>query len=320
MIKRQYALKTKVISMITLSKNNFQLNAKKMGSGEQGSVYSFPLNTKSGTPKDVAIKIYKKKSLENNELQIETHLQRIRSAFKKITPEEQRIINSTTTRIIDLVKIDNQFRGYAMPLIPAKYLPKKKNMFDNGYKTVERTLSYALNDDKARIELQEPIISAYGRKIILLKLLYVMDILHRNGIIVGDISPNNVLVYVDADDQKKNSIMLLDIDSFRTRTAMFPLNQPHTPNWIPPECSHSYSDINRFFQTEQTDIWKISILILRLYYFGPQRTVISFSEDALDRISQELSPEFSKLVRMGLDENPESRPSMTEMLNALKHC
>lgn len=100
---------------------------------------------------------------------------------------------------------------------------------------------------------------------------------------------------------------------------MFPLQQPHTPNWIPPECKDSVSDVNKFFQTQQTDVWKISILILRLYYFGSQRTAVEQSNEALNRIASEVSIEFSKLLKRGLDLNPDNRPSVTELLNSLRN-
>ena len=305
--------------MVNITKSDFQKDSKKIGGGTQGNVYLYPLKMKNGQVKEIAIKIYRKKILENNNLQIETHLQRLLSTFKKMTPLEKKIIKSTMTVLLDTVNIDGDFKGYVMRKIPDKFLPKKKSLYSDEIKTVERTLAYALNDDSTKKKLQEPIISIKGRKIIILKLLYVMSILHRNNIIVGDISPNNVLIYVDDIDQNKNDILLLDTDSFRTKNAMFPLQRPHTPNWIPPECKDSVSDVNKFFQTQQTDVWKISILILRLYYFGSQRTAVEQSNEALNRISSEVSIEFSKLLKRGLDLNPDNRPSVTELLNSLRN-
>lgn len=304
--------------MVNISKTDFQQKSQKLGSGTQGSVYLYPLRTKTGQTKEVAVKIYRNKSLDNNNLQIETHLQRLLGTFRRMPDNELKILKTATTMILDTVKIDDKFKGYVMRKIPEMYLPKKKSLYSDEVKVVERTLAYALNDDETKLKLQEPIISVIGRKIILLKLLYVMSIFHRNDIIVGDISPNNILVYVDPVDQKKNSILFLDTDSFRTKNAMFPLYQPHTPNWIPPECRNSVSDINKFFQSKQTDVWKISILILRLYYFGPQRTAIESSDEALNRISSEVSKEFSALIQRGLDKNPDNRPSILEILNALR--
>ncbi|HFI0621206.1 TPA: hypothetical protein ACGO3V_000668 [Streptococcus suis] len=304
--------------MVNISKTDFQQKSQKLGSGTQGSVYLYPLRTKIGQTKEVAVKIYRNKSLDNNNLQIETHLQRLLGTFRRMPDNELKILKTATTMILDTVKIDDKFKGYVMRKIPEIYLPKKKSLYSDEVKVVERTLAYALNDDETRLKLQEPIISVTGRKILLLKLLYVMSIFHRNDIIVGDISPNNILVYVDPIDQKKNSILFLDTDSFRTKNAMFPLHQPHTPNWEPPECRNSDSDIKKFFQSKQTDVWKISILILRLYYFGPQRTAIESSDEAINRISSEVSKEFSALIQRGLDKNPDNRPSILEMLTALR--
>ncbi|NQI70609.1 protein kinase [Streptococcus suis] len=304
--------------MVNISKVDFQQKSKKLGSGTQGSVYLYPLSTKTGQIKEVAIKIYRNKTLAGNDLQIETHLQRLLGTFRRMPANELKILRTATTMILDTVKIDDRFKGYVMRKIPEMYLPQKKNLYSDEVKIVERTLAYALNDDETKLKLQEPIISVTGRKIILLKLLYVMSIFHRNDIIVGDISPNNILIYVDSVDQKKNSILFLDTDSFRTKNAMFPLHQPHTPDWIPPECRNSDSDINKFFQSKQTDVWKIAILVLRLYYFGPQRTAIESSDEALNRISTEISKEFSELIRRGLDKNPDNRPSIVELLDTLR--
>lgn len=304
--------------MVDLSKEDFREKSVRLGSGTQGKVYMYPIKTKSGDTRNVAVKIYSSKLLEDNDLQIETHLQRLLSAFKKIDPKEQKIIRNTTTFIIGTIKFNNKFKGYFMPMIPQKYRPKKKSLYSDKINTVERTLAYALNDDDTRKRLQEPIINALGRKIIVLKLLTLFTILHKNNIYIGDISSNNILIYVDEIDQKKNSIMVLDTDSFRTKSSMFPLNQPHTTGWIPPECKESETDFSKFFQDDRSDVWKMSILVLRLYYFGPQRTMIEDSNEALRRIASEISKDFSNIIKKGLSPNPDDRPNMAEMLKVLK--
>ena len=126
---------------------------------------------------------------------------------------------------------------------------------------------------------------------------------------------------------KNNRVLLIDSDSFRKINHTHPLKQPHTPNWFPPEswnarqrrmeAERAHGNPNvimrykamEFTQNTQTDVYKVCLAIMRLFHDGAQRTSVSESTAAYEKISRELSEEFALYIYNGLSADPTDRPS-----------
>ena len=77
------------------------------------------------------------------------------------------------------------------------------------------------------------------------------------------------------------------------------------------------SNIESFIQNIQTDVYKVCLAILRLYYDGKMRSVVDEtvpeSKSALVKLRDEVGVEFAKIILRGLSGNPDSRPTLKEI-------
>jgi serine/threonine protein kinase len=299
---------------------------EKIGKGGQAVVYKAPpgaLHTKIQEP--VAIKKYSKKMLAGNEAAIETYL-KVLIENRLVAPVDvRRTIDQYTIWPRVIIYENREACGFAMNFIPDKFFAHYMDVA--GEETADSNFDFILNDDNTRKGLGLPIINASGRAKITYDLLLIVSQLQKYNFVIGDISPNNILVYVDSTAQKHNRVLFIDSDSFRKANHTHPLKQPHTPNWFPPEAwsarqkrielERNNGDSNKimnyrameFIQNTQTDIYKICLAILRLYHAGEQRTSISESNLSIQQLTKDISKEFAALIVKGLDSTPASRPT-----------
>jgi serine/threonine protein kinase len=312
---------------------------EKLATGKQAVIYKVPpsaLHTKIQVA--VAIKKYKKTILQGCESTIESYLKMLFANRKSAPAVIRRIIDQYTTWPRCIVYENGEACGFAMHLIPEKFFAHYIDVA--GEETADSNFDFILNDDNTRKGLGLPIINQGGRAKIVYDLLLIVSQFHKYDFVIGDISPNNILVYVDPTNQKSNRALFIDTDSFRKANHTHPLKQPHTPNWFPPEAwsarqkridlERSNGDANQimryrameFIQNTQTDIYKICLAILRLYHTGEQRTSISESNLSIQLLTKDISKDFAALITKGLDSSPTSRPTGQALFdcffNALK--
>ena len=303
---------------------------EKLGKGGQATVYKVPpgaLHPKITEP--VAIKKYSAKILRGNGRAIEQYLKMMLEVRKNAPQDIRRTIDQYTIWPRVVVYDNGEACGFAMNMIPEKFFARYRDV--SGPVTAESNFDFILNDDCTRRRFGLPAVDAAGRAKITGDLLHIISQLHRYGIIAGDISPNNILAYVDRDRQDRNRVLLIDADSFRKANHTHPLKQPHTPNWYPPESwsarlrrleiEKNGGDQNlvlrhramEFIQNTQTDVYKVCLAVMRLYHDGAQRTSVSGSPGAYNNITRELGEEFAQYIFNGLSAEPAERPSGQEL-------
>ncbi|AYF74808.1 hypothetical protein D7D52_14085 [Nocardia yunnanensis] len=186
--------------------------------------------------------------------------------------------------------------GFLMRAVPEAFRFDLRSL--SGAASTSRRLAnfeYLLNDDAyiAGIGLS---ISDSDRLALLADLSATLSRLHRLGIVVGDLSPKNLLFRTKPDA----GCFLLDCDAMRLHGASV-LPQAETPDWQLPSGEEK--------ATRQGDIYKLGLLAARLF----ERNQTSTNAAALTAVS----PTLGNLAQSSLHPEPPRRPSpsqWTEML------
>jgi serine/threonine protein kinase len=306
---------------------------EKLGKGSFGVIYKVPPGAIHPDMKQpLALKKYKKSVLEENELAIDSYLRNLIEARRSAPVDVRPIMDQYTIWPKALVFEDGHACGFVMNLIPSKFFVEIDNVM--GRETIEQNFDKILDTDELRIRLGMPVITGSGKARITYDLLRIIATLHKSGFVIGDISPNNILVYVDEVNQSKNRVLIIDSDSFRKMNSIHPLSQPHTGGWIPPEALEAGKQRRELaraggdpfeisslaakseVQNKQTDVFKLCLAILRLYHAGDERTIIESSDSARERITKHFGGPFWELIDRGLTAAALSRPNAEDMLAA----
>jgi len=221
-----------------------------------------------------------------------------------------------------------------MQLIPDLFFTKVKIAGEDEIK--ESNLDFVLHGTEFRRKRGLPPVSAKGRAKIVYDFIQVVSVFHSYDYVLGDLSPKNILIYVDKQDQRKNRILFIDTDSYRKKGSIHPLKQLHTPDWIPPECQKASDELSKltpnanpnliarlevdmFIQNQCTDVYKVCLAITRLYHEGDHASLIEKSESADIKLRKDIGDEFADYVLRGLSENPDERPTVSVMLTCFKN-
>ncbi|WP_369183882.1 hypothetical protein [Streptomyces sp. Y1] len=130
-------------------------------------------------------------------------------------------------------------------------------------------------------------ISDEQRLQLLLDLSRTLAGLHRLGVVVGDLSPKNVLFRLGAEP----GCFLIDCDAMRVR-GRDALKQAETPDWSLPEGEPQ--------ATERGDAYKFGLLVVRL---------LAGEQDGRDTgVVAALSPDLGRLADAALGSDPAGRP------------
>lgn len=192
-----------------------------------------------------------------------------------------------------LVVTGDRVTGFLMRRIPDRF---RRPWGKNGAE-VPASLQYLLNPqaylNRIGIELDTD-----TRLQLLGSIADVIARLHSLGVVVGDLSPNNLLV--DLDDP---GCFLIDCDGMRLRDQDV-LSQVETPEWhVPrPGCEP--------VATPASDSYKFGLLAARL-----------FAQEQMGRdlcVLAGVSSDLGVLARRSLDTNSTARPSMGDWLGAIQ--
>jgi hypothetical protein len=158
--------------------------------------------------------------------------------------------------------------------------------------------------------------------------------LHHAGVVIGDLSGRNVVLRRDAHGSVHP--MLVDTDGCRLvgQGAHFP--QGNTPDWEAPESLAASAALERLrsagggdtpeaarlaaqanVQNLSSDVYKVALLVLRLFHEGTDHTLIRSSQSATRRLRSLLGSQRAAVVTDGLDEAATARPSMGALARAL---
>ncbi|MFI6076128.1 hypothetical protein ACIA5C_31730 [Actinoplanes sp. NPDC051343] len=192
-----------------------------------------------------------------------------------------------------LVLNSSQVSGFLMRRVPDRF---RMPWGDNGIE-VPAALQYLLNP-QAYLNRKGIRLDTQTRLKLLEAIADVMARLHSLNIVVGDLSPNNLLI--DLDDP---ACFFIDCDAMRLRGRDV-LEQVETPEWN----VRGHRPEPR--ATMASDSYKFGLLAARLFtqdQMGADVTVLAG-----------VSGELGVLARRSLDSNSTIRPSMGDWLGALR--
>jgi len=305
----------------------------KLGGGGTAKVYKVPAGA---FPVPIAIKRYEDKILSENGAAIGSYLRSL-IEFKKTLPDDiRRILDNHTVwaqRLVYDHENDN-ICGFTMQLIPDLFFTE---IIVAGEKEIkESNLDFVLHGADFRRGHGLPVLTNKGREKIVYDFMRIVSVLHSYDYVLGDLSPKNILIAVDKNDQSENRIIFIDTDSYRKNGGIHPFRQLHTPDWIPPECQKAGEELNKltpnanpnkiarlkidmFIQNQCTDIYKMSLAITRLYHEGEHASIITESNSADKILRNDIGDEFADYVLRGLSEKPDERPSAGAMLDCFRN-
>ena len=185
------------------------------------------------------------------------------------------------------IAMDNgTVRGFLMRVVPDIYRFSFMTV-TQGSKAMLSTVEFLLNPDDY-VRRSGISISERDRLNLLGTLAEAMSRLHAQGIVIGDVSPKNLLFNLNS----YGSCFLIDCDAIALGGESA-LEQVDTPEWEVPQGEEK--------GTEVSDSYKFGLLAVRLF----ARDQASSDASALST----LSPELGRLAALSQDQNPLNRPA-----------
>ena len=307
---------------------------RKIGEGGTAKIYKVPAGA---YPIPIAIKRYSDNVLKKEGAALGSYLRSLIEFRNNLPADIRKIIDNFTVwpqRLLYDYDSD-KVCGFTMQLIPVLFFTNIKIAGEGELK--ESNLDFILHGAEFRRKHGLPLISVKGRAKFIYDLLQIVSILHNHDYVLGDLSSKNILLAIDEHDQYKNRILFIDTDSYRKKGSINPLKQLNTPDWIPPECQKASDELSKltpnanpnliarleidmFIQNQFTDIYKVCLAIIRLSHEGDHASIITKSDSADKKLRKDIGEEFADYVLRGLSENPDKRPSVTDMLTCFKNA
>ncbi|MEV6692798.1 hypothetical protein AB0M35_15135 [Micromonospora sp. NPDC051196] len=259
---------------------------RQVGDGGQGIVY-FTDRVKINRVWDAAYKEYLPTTSFDP-----CALRRMVAFVPELDADSGRWLCENTAWPAALVVNSHQVSGFLMRRIPDRFwMP----WGDNGAE-VPAGLQFLLNP-QAYLNRKGIRLNAYTRLQLLEAIADVIARLHSFQVVIGDLSPNNLLI-----DIEQPGCFLIDCDAMRLR-GQDVLNQVETPEWSLP---HKHEPT----ATMASDSYKFGLLATRL-----------FSQDQMGQnisVLAGVSSELGVLARRSLQFNSTQRPSMGDWLSTLR--
>ena len=191
-----------------------------------------------------------------------------------------------------IVKDSGRVCGFLMRRVPPEYYFNFRTQTQG---TVPKlaTMEFLLNDDQytSRAGLSVTPVTDLQRVALLQDLAVIVSRLHDLGVVVGDLSPKNLLFQLTPSP----GCFLIDCDAMRVQGASV-LAQVQTPDWEVPASEPT--------ATPEADAYKFALLAIRL-----------FARDQSSRDSTalaQLSPALGDLAADSLYLEPSRRPSIAD--------
>ena len=308
--------------------------AKKLGGGGTAKVYKVPAGA---FPIPIAIKKYSEKILSENGSAIGSYLRSLIDFRKNLPDNMRRVIDNFAVwpqRLVYDFDTD-KVCGFTMQLIPELFF--SKIVIAGEEETKESNFDFILHGADFRRKHGLPILSAKGRAKVIYDFIQMVSVLHSHEYVLGDLSPKNMLIALEENNQSNNRILFIDTDSYRKKGSIHPLQQLHTPDWLPPECQKANSELSKltpnanpnqiarlkidmFIQNQCTDVYKMCLAITRLYHSDDHASIITASESADRTLRKDIGDEFANYIKRGLSEIPDDRPTVDIMLNCFRNA
>ncbi|MEV4284851.1 hypothetical protein AB0K40_05050 [Nonomuraea bangladeshensis] len=265
---------------------------RRLGQGGQGTVHEV-LNRRINGQWDVAYKEYDPGVLESLDT---AALAAMTDLIGRLPGWDAAWLCDKTAWPAELVETGGAVSGFLMRAVPQRYFFDLRTL--SGAERRPATLEFLLNADAyvAGIGLR---ISDRDRLLLMADLAGTLARLHAMDIVVGDLSPKNLLFSTDAPPE----CFLIDCDAMRLAGAEA-MPQVETPDWRLPEGEEK--------GTPGGDAYKLALLVVRMF----ARDQTSADPGRLAAVS----PALADLAAAGLQEDPALRPGPEQWAAALREA
>jgi hypothetical protein len=289
-----------------------------LAAGGQARVYRIPEYSLPGLGR-LIYKEYKAKTLKVAGRALRAGLLGLANWRVGLPPDRQTALDQRVIWPLRVVTADDgEVAGIVIREIPAEFF----------HGSDPREMQFLFQADADARKWNFPMADTRTRLVLLARLAAAYGMLHRNGIVIGDVSPKNVLFTTDVQPR----VMVIDTDSAReqgTRGAFG--GQLHTPDWEPPEAraakrqidvlkrasgtSHTQlSQLNDAWQrqTVETDVYKFGLMVVRVLDYGRQRSQNRNPDKARRVLAVRLGASAASLLDRSLGDDPKARPAMRD--------
>ncbi|MFC4118237.1 hypothetical protein [Nonomuraea zeae] len=263
---------------------------RRLGQGGQGTVHEV-LDRKINRQWDVAYKEYDPDVLQRLDV---TALTAMTDLIGRLQGWDAAWLCDKTAWPAGLVEADGAVTGFLMRAVPHRFSFDLRTLSGTVRKLT--TMEFLLNDDAyvGQIGLR---VSERDRLLLLADLADTLARLHSMDIVVGDLSPKNLLFSTEGSPE----CFLIDCDAMRLGgTEALP--QVETPDWQIP------SDEQK--GTPQSDAYKFALLTVRVFARDQSAT-------DLGRLAA-VSPALADLASAGLHQPPSQRPAPAQWATLLR--
>lgn len=216
-----------------------------------------------------------------------------------------------------ITDLKGQVLGFLMPEFANGCYFEKRYTFGPA-RPAQRLLSDFLNFGAEQKRLGVPSLELIDRLDYTVDFWKSLALLHERNILVGDISPYNLILQDTSARANRRRVIFVDVDSFLIASKA-PWRTPvSTLNWRVPEDGTSVTSV----PTPGSDVYKGTLFTLRLLHHAFESSSTSFSlrnpGSAKAFFENNSAKKMSSLVSQGLRENPKARPSAREIAFELR--
>lgn len=286
---------------------------KELGTGGFGIVHRVLGAPVTGDPRPMVLKC-PKPGLDP--AAIPTVLEGMRQAVRfrdALDPHDRQEIDEIAVWPVAMVTDRGAEVGCLLPLIPPGYfmdIPAKGNF---PAKQEQRAIGYLAAPVKARNEVGYDNSDFHDdalRLHLLSKLAGAIELLHRHGLVYGDLNPNNeVFSFAPA------GVLLLDCDAVaHISDGSRASRQGHFPRWTPPELDEKRHAVPpKKLQDFESDVYKLGLAFVRYIEGAPGATQRMALPSPAPSV---VTPQLSALIGRALDPDPGVRPNAAELRQA----
>lgn len=276
---------------MTINRASLGVNkSNQIGKGGFGIVYRVSVNQLARYGR-LVYKEYKSSVMHQIKPEI---LQKFVDFFERYGTKQQQWLLEKTAWPFESVQNGGQFSGYLMPEIPDSFYVSLR--VGKSSKRVPATMEQLCQSTTA-LAKRGITISPAQQLALLADFATILVLFHNAGIIIGDLSPKNVLFTLNP----QPAVFLVDCDSFIIH-GKYAVEPAETPGFEVPRGQRP--------TTPQSDIYKFSLLALRVL---AQDLGVSSGRS----LPKTVDPALKRVIQRGISKTSNVRPTAKEFRDAL---
>lgn len=308
----------------------------------------------------ILFKRYKDSAVHGYESAMGRHIERLIERYQSLKQSDRDALRLYCAWPFAPVYDDGCFRGFLLPDVnhasdgsPATDITWQGKQ----YRTTGNLASWLQNaEEMAEDSTRRFPLTGEGRAGMIAAILsYCYTVHDVLDMVIGDVSGKNILAYVPGpDDQALHRCQphFIEIDTYRFSDRVPAMPQRDTYGWFPPEhvTQKDTDESDSFFaeddedgssgsmsidslhqalmnmQTQQTDVYKIALLIARMVDRERGSACNYYTSDLEQQrisslLTEDYSAQFGRLIVRALHPNPRMRPDMKDLfVEFLNNC